>query len=178
MARGANQGLIQLMLAIALAAIIALGGINSYKILAAKAKEQGLVTEKIIRWKQSYMALVGTQERFKKTYPAASSIPDLLTLASLLNLPALGLRANTDMLVLNSDESIILNGVEIGLTKLCLGTGQQNFLVDANSYDELLGGIDKLAHRADLVLDNISVVGDKDVPQARIGQLCILLRNE
>lgn len=178
MAKSANQGLVIWILAVALAAVFALAGIKSYQLLSAKAKEQTAVTESVMRWKRSYMALGGTQDRWKKTYRAASSIPDLLTLIGLLDLQATGLKANTDLLVLKTDEQVKGNNIPLGLTKLCLGTGQDSFLVEAGSYDELLRGVDRLAHRADIFVDNISIVGDKDVPQARIGDLCILLRSE
>lgn len=178
MAKSANGSPVVLVLAFALAGIFTFGGISSYKILAAKAKEQTAVTESVIRWKRSYMALAGTQERWKKTYPAASHIPDLWTLISLLDLRKLGLKADTDTLVLKTDEQLKANNVPLGLTKLCLGTSQDGFLVEANSYDELLKGVDRLAHRADIYVDNIAIMGDRDVPQAKIADLCMLLRSE
>ena len=178
MVKQGNSSLLLLMLSVALAGVLVSGGVSSYRTLSSKAKEQQDITESVMRWKRSYLALAGTQERWKKTYPAASSIPDLLTLISLLDLPSLGLKADTDKLVLKTDEQVTANNVPVGLTKLCIGTGQENFVVEAGSYDLLLKGVDRLAHRSDLFVDNISVVGDKDVPQARIGDLCMLLRSE
>ena len=178
MVKQGNSSLVLLVLSVALAGVLVSGGVSSYRTLSGKAKEQQDITESVMRWKRSYLALAGTQERWKKTYPAASGIPDLLTLISLLDLPSLGLKADTDKLVLKTDEQVMANNVPVGLTKLCIGTGQENFVVEAGSYDALLKGLDKLAHRPDLFVDNISVVGDKDVPQARIGDLCMLLRSE
>lgn len=178
MVKQGNSSVVLLALSVALAGVLVSGGVSNYRTLSSKAKEQEAITESVMRWKRSYLALAGTQERWKKTYRAASSIPDLLTLISMLDLSSLGLKADTDKLVLKTDEQVTANNVPVGLTKLCIGTGQENFTVEAGSYDQLLKGIDKLAHRSDLFVDNISIMGDKDVPQARIGDLCLLLRSE
>jgi hypothetical protein len=178
MAKSTHSNAIVLLLSVALAAVLGIAGVQGYKTMSNKAKEQTAITESVVRWKRSYMALAGTQDRWEKTYKAASGIPDMLTLVSLLNLTAYNLSADTDQLVLKSDEQVTANGEVLGLTKLCLGTGQENFIVEADSYGRLLAGVEQLARRSDVFLDNISVVGDKAVPQARIGEMCLLLRSE
>lgn len=178
MSKSASSNLTVVMLGIALAGVLVIGGINGHKTMSAKAKEQDGITESVVRWKRSYMALAGTQERWVKTYKSATGIPDLLSLVSLLNLPDYYLSANTDELVLKSVEQVTANGVELGLTKLCMSTEQEHFVVEAGTYDALLKGVEKLASRKDLYLDNISILGDKPIPQARIGELCLLLRSE
>ena len=178
MAKTANNSLILMTLAIAVSGVLVTGGIKGNALLAAKAKEQGDVTESVIRWKRSYRALAGTLEKWEKTYKPASGVQDMLAIVSLLDLSAYGLRANMDSLVLRTDTQVSSNNVDIGLTKLCLATGGESFTVEADSYDALLKGVDRLSHRADIFVDNISILGDKEVPQAKFGDLCVFLRSE
>ncbi|MQA40762.1 hypothetical protein [Rugamonas aquatica] len=174
----ANRSLLLTLLSLSLALVLTQAGLKGYATLAAKAKEQNAITDSVVRWKHSYLALAGTQERWGKTYRAASTIPDMLSLVALMDLPAYGLRASTDTLVLKTAEQLKANNIELGLTKLCLGTAAEHFVVEAGSYDALLRGLDKLAHRADVVVDNVSIVGEKEVPQAKLGELCLLFRSE
>jgi hypothetical protein len=178
MAKSTNHSLILMVLALAVAGVLTTGGIEGHAVLSAKAKEQTDVAESVIRWKRSYRALTGTQEKWERTYKPASGVQDLLSIVSLLDLQAYGLQANMDSLVLQTDTQVKANNVDIGLTKLCLATGGEAFTVKAASYDALLKGVDRISHRADIFVDNISILGDKDVPQAKFGELCIFLRSE
>lgn len=178
MAKAANNSLILVMLAIAISGVFVTGGLNGHALLSEKAKEQSAVTESVVRWKRSYRALAGTQEKWAKTYKPASGLRDLLAIVALLDLPAYGLQANMDSLVLRTDSQVSANNVELGLTKLCLATGGESFTVEARNYDDLLKGVNQLSHRPDIFVDNISILGDKDVPQAKFGDLCVFLRSE
>lgn len=178
MAKTAHNSLILMMLAIATSGVLVAGGLNGHALLAARAKEQSDVTESVIRWKRSYRALAGTQEQWEKVYKPASRVQDMLAIVTLLDLSSYGLRANMDALVLRTDTQVTSKNVDIGLTKLCLATGGEYFIVEADSYDALLKGVDRLSHRADIFLDNTSILGDKDVPQAKFGDLCVFLRSE
>jgi len=80
--------------------------------------------------------------------------------------------------VLQTNTAVTSNNVDLALTKLCLATGGDNFIVEAASYDALLRGIAMLARRPDIGIGDISVLGDKDGPQAKLGNLCVYLRSE
>lgn len=178
MAKAANNSLIIMLLSVGLAGVLVSSGITGHAVLADKTKEQTAITEAVVRWKRSFRALAGTQEQWDKVYKPASSVRDQLSLFALLNLPQYGLRANTDAVVLRTSSAVTSNNVDLALTKLCLATGGESFVVEAENYDALLRGLSMLSRRADVHLDNISILGEKDVPQAKLGDLCVYLRSE
>lgn len=178
MAKSSSSKTVILVMALVVAAIPAMTGLKTYKTLTQKAADQRAETERVNRWKSSVQALGSTITEWQTTYRPASSVPDLYTLASYLGITESGLSADTDNITIAKDESIKSNGIELGLTKLCLANGNQGFVVKAFSYDALLDGINHLAHRKDIYLDNIAIVSDNGSPQANIGDLCVYVRNE
>lgn len=178
MHKSETRTLLMPLLALALAVVLLNFGYRSYQTLAAKTREQNVITEAVVRWKHSYLALAGTQERWSHAYRAGSTIPDMLSLVAMLNLPAYGLTAGTDTLVIKSADPVKVNQVELGLTKLCLSNSASYFAVESSSYEALLQGLDQLARRPDIQIDDVSIVGDKAAPQAKLGQLCLLFRSE
>lgn len=178
MAKSANHSLVVMLLAVGISGVLLTGALASHRVLVSKTAEQSAITQSVIRWKSSYRALAGTQEAWAKTYKGASSVRDQLALISLLDLARYGLSADTDSLVLRTDTAVTANNIDLALTKLCLGTGGDSFSVSAANYDALLRGLSQLTQRKDIFVDNISVLGDKSMPQAKLGDLCIFLRNE
>lgn len=168
----------------ALGLTLALTGWRGYQALAERATSQSAVTQAVLRWKHSYLALGGTQQRWQASYRSVASLPDLQALSDQLALGPLGLRADTDALSLRSVESVRQGNVELGLTRLCLSTGNDVFRLEADSYAALLRGLEALARRPDVVLDQISVGGEagratreSTRAQARLGNLCLLFRS-
>lgn len=178
MAKAANTSLLSLLLAIGFAGVLITGGVSAYEVLSGKEHQQTAVTETVIRWKRSFRALAGTEAQWEQAYTKASNVRDQLAFTAILNLHTYGLKANTDALVFRTRTPVVSKGVDLALTKLCLGTGGDSFVVEANNYDALLSGLSMLANRKDIYVDNISILGDKDVPQAKLGNLCLYLRSE
>lgn len=178
MDRGSNGGLTLTLLAAAIGWVLLSAGVKSHQDLSQRAVEQTSATNSIARWKESYRELEGAIEEWDKTYKKASSVRDQLSLSELLNLEAYQLQADTDSVVIFKDDQVVSNNTMIGLTKLCLGTTGEKFEIKAASYDALINGITELAKRKDLFIGEITVIGDKAVPQTRLGSLCVYLRNE
>lgn len=165
------------MFALVMAAILFSAGLQGYKTLSEKAKQQRAVTESILRWKKSFLALSGTQDRWNKTFVKGSTIRDWRALKSMLDLNAYGLKAEGESLGFKSDPEVTSNGIPLKLKKVCLVTGGANFVIQAASYEQLLAGVERMSRRRDLYIDNVSIVGDKQVPEAVISDMCIFVRS-
>lgn len=168
------------MMAMGFILVSATQGLKAYRILTAKTQAQTDVTESVHRWKQNYMALGESVKRWEHNYRHQDSVPDLMSLFSIMNLGEYGIAVNHDAIILNKIEPMTQNGIPIGLTKACLssnGSGDASALeVQAVNYLALLNGIKRLAQRPDIFMGTISIHGDKPVPVANLGEFCVLLR--
>lgn len=166
-------------LALGLAAISTMQGIKVHRVMTEKAMAQHNVTESVNRWKQNYLALGESIKRWGKDYRTQESVPDLMTLISIIRLNDYGLTANTDRIILERINPVIQNGAPIGLAKVCLATSNNigSLEIQAPSYRELFKGIKELTNRADIFVDSISIKGDKPNPVANLGDFCVLLTN-
>lgn len=167
-------------MALGFTAISATQGIKAYKILVAKAMAQEDVTESVHRWKQNYMALGESVRRWERDYRRQDTVQDLMSLYAAVSLGGYGLSSDTDAMILYKVAPVAQNGMPIGLTRVCLasnGSGDASALeVQAPNYQELFGGIKRLAQRPDISIGTITIKGDKKVPAANLGDFCVLLR--
>jgi hypothetical protein len=178
MAKLGSDNFIQIILALVFTSLLIAGGMDAYKTLESKKIAQIGVTESIERWKQSYKALQGVVKEWRTTYTSSKNVPDIRSIVALINIGSMGLTADTDNLVLSSATQMKMSNVDIELSKICLGVNSEYFIVKAATYPELLKGIDALAHRPDLYIGNVSIQGELAMPQAKIGEFCVFLRNE
>lgn len=159
--------------------ITGIQGIKAHRVMMVKTQSQVEVTENILRWRQNYKALEESVKKWEKNYRRQESVPDLMSLFSIVNLGEYGLSANTDAMILNKVEPVVQNGMPIGLTKICLassGSGDASALeVQATNYQALFTGIMQLAQRLDISIGTITIKSDKVIPMANLGDFCVLL---
>ncbi|MCX7173833.1 MAG: hypothetical protein D4S02_05995 [Rhodocyclaceae bacterium] len=160
--------------------VFAVQGIKAYNILKEKAAAQAAVTESVERWKQSYMALSDTVKKWDSNYRKDSTIQDLLSLYTLVGLADYGLIADTDGVVVHRIEQVTVNGVALGLTRICLASSSGSEMgalqVQGGNYQTLFAGLKRLAARPDIHIGTINIKGDRSFPVASLGDFCVLLR--
>lgn len=163
------------------AALLVYQGVRGYQAFTAKAREQEAITESLDKWSRSYLALGESRIRWVKSYKKEDTVQDILSVVRLAQLESYGLLTNPDLVTVTKAEQVADGGAPIGLTRICIGTGSGDgggLLVQAPSYDALLGGIEQLVKRPDVSLGNITLHGDKPIPVAKLGDFCLLLRND
>lgn len=178
MTKLSSDGFVKLMMALIFVGTLYNGTMFAYKTLQAKTASQVAVNESIERWKQSYKALQSVSKDWKDRYKTASSVPDIRAVIALIDLPSVGLEADTDNLMLVSVDQVTQDNFNIGLTKICLGTSNNEFVVRAPTYNSLLTAISTLAKRKDIFLGSVNVESGLTKPQAKLGKFCLYLRNE
>lgn len=175
-----KTGKFQLIFMVAFAAILVKQGLNSYQVLAEKALAQEAVTQSVQLWKQSYLALTGAVKQWSNDYHREDSVQDLISLYQVVDFAQYGLQVETDSLALNKVEPVLKEGMEIGLTKICLTSsvsgGSPSLEVKAPNYQALFSGLNALANRKDIFIATIEVEGAKPTPVARLGEFCVLMR--
>jgi len=166
-------------LALGFTVVSATQGLKAHRILTAKATAQDEVTESVHRWKQNYMALGESVKRWDRDYRQQDSVQDLMSLFAVINLNEYGISANTDAMILNKIDQVTQNGMQIGLTRICLsstGSGDSSALeVRAPTYQALFDGLKRLSKRPDIYIGTISIKGDKAFAIANLGDFCVLL---
>lgn len=173
-----SKNFLFLLFSLVTAAIMTAGGFNSYKILEKKTIAQNNATDSVNEWKQSYKGLQNVTNDWKNKFEKTTNVPDVRALIAVINLKGNELFADTDNVNVVSVEQISLGGIDIGLSKICLGVNSDTFILKAKTYNELLNGLDRLAGRSDLLLGRISIQGDLALPQAKFSNFCVFLRNE
>ena len=168
-----------LLMAIAFAAVLCVHGVKAYRILGEKTLAQQAVTESVRKWKENYLALGTSVQRWVHDYRREDSVQDLMSLFAVVNLADYGLFTNADTIILNKIEPVIQGGRPIGLTRICLTStraGEAGALqVEAANYQALFAGIKRLAQRPDIHIGTIGIRGDKPTPLGYLGEFCVQL---
>lgn len=179
-----NRKLIQ-MVAVASFGIMVYQGFQIRNSLVEKAVTQQAVVEGLERWRQQYLAVRESRVRWEKQYPKIDTVHGIEPMIAHINFEAYGLQSDPDKMKVVQAEEITQGpqgGVPLGLVSTCLATssGDRNVLeVSAPTYQALMAGIDKLAHRPDISIGNISVKkGDVKSPIGRLGDFCVLMRSD
>lgn len=166
------------LVGIALFGILGFWGYKNYQVLTEKAAAQRIATDKLEKYKQSYLALSAATEGFDKTFSAESSVQDMMGVYAGLKLTNAGLVSNVDQLRVSRIEPVKLHDVDAAVTRLCLSTmGMDTFEVTAHTYSDLLGGLKHLASRRDLSFEQVTIqTGKQGEAKAQLKSFCLLLR--
>lgn len=175
-----SMGRTPLFIAIALALVLLKQGYESYQMFEQKAAAQESVTESVDRWKTSYLALADTVKKWDASYEKEDSIQDQVSLIDELGLAQYGFKFDVDAITVVRIDPVTENGVQIGLTKVCLASGlnSEGVKVSAPNYEALLSGLKRLAGRPDIYIGVIKIKGENNstTPEAILGDFCLLLR--
>ena len=164
---------------IVLAGFMAWKGHESREALLQRAEVQEGHTERLQRWKVAYEALLPVHEEWQRTFASTREIQDILGLYDRININQSGVDVSPETLVLQSATRVKLGGQDIGLNRVCLSSkGDNGLLMRAETFSDLLNGIENLAEREDIEIGRIQLGSGKDArPQAVAQDFCALLRD-
>lgn len=150
---------------------------QAYSTLQSKAAGQQDALAAFTRWQGNYTALQPVQHRWNTTFTSAAAITDRRAIYRLLDIEESGLSSDMDKMNVDKIEKVTSAGIEIGLVKACLTTaGEPGLAVSADSYGQLLSGIDRIVRRRDVQIEGIAVTADKGMPKAVLGGFCVMVR--
>ncbi len=155
-------------------------GLKAYGTLNGKAVAQDAVTENLVRWKEMFLALSESRQKWDNSFRREDTVEDMVHLISHVGFEKYGIETDNDNAILTKVEQITQGESPIGITKICMATGAGDggaLFVRAQNYQTLMKGIEQLARRPDIYIATISLQGDKAFPLAKLGDFCILLRN-
>lgn len=154
------------------------GAYSGYKTLTNKAEQQHAALSQINRWKTEYELLKPVQARWNQTLAPTNEITDLYHIYNALKLASHGLHTDQERLLVEKIEPIVLNGVPLYATRVCLKTAAENGLAvyAPNFSPNLLDGLEQLADRHDVEIQNIVLTTENGMPKA-IMDFCLIFRS-
>lgn len=167
------------LIAAALSSALAYQSFHVASLLAKKTQAQTAVVDAVSLWKRDLAAVGDVERQWQARYPAEGAIQDVLGLLEQVRSSAgQALSIDFDRAFVQRVEPVKHAGVELGLTKVCLGSaeGGEAFVVKAPSYDELMGGLRQLAAKPQINIGSVLIHGDKQMASATLGDLCVLVR--
>lgn len=173
-----SANILHVVLALAVSAVVVSGAMDGVKLLKEKRSVQESNTNLLVRWKSSYIGLTSSIEQWQKTYMSTKDVPDIDAIGALIDLEKYGLIINLDKLTVKSAKTVEVGGMGLDMTKLCIGSGTEYLTVSALNYPALLDGLAQIVKRRDIHVDAIEIGSDTTLPQARIRNFCVYLRND
>jgi len=159
------------------AAIFANGAYAIRNELVSKADSQQASLSQIKRWKAEYDILKPVQAEWNKTLTSTREITDLNRIYETLNLKKHGLNTNQERLIVDKIESVTPNSTLIQATRVCLKTStDRGFAITAPRFaPDLLNGLEDLAKRRDVEVQNIQLTTENGTPKA-VMDFCLVFR--
>ncbi|KKN80589.1 hypothetical protein LCGC14_0328080 [marine sediment metagenome] len=134
--------------------------------------------QRLAEWKAAYQALQPVNAVWERTFTSADNTNDLVELYRGFDLERYGLMVNADTISQTGSEVIRVQGIDVGLQKLCIGN-QGNFLtVKANNIGQLRQGLRSVSERKDISIGSVAIGFDKDSrkPFAEVNDFCLKVR--
>lgn len=166
-----------LSIAIIASAIFANGAYTIHKELAGKAESQQASLSQINRWKQEYELLKPYQAAWNKALTSTSELTDRDRIFEAPSLQRYGLSTNRERIIMDKDEPMTSNGIPLQASRVCLkSVSDHGFAVTAPRFaPDLLNGIEELAKRRDVEIQNIHLTTENGTPKA-VMDFCLIFR--
>lgn len=167
-----------LAIALIASAILGNGAYTIHKELVGKADAQQASLSQINRWKQEYELLKPYQTEWNKTLTSTRDLTDLDRIFEAPNLKQYGLSTNRERIVMDKDEPMSLNGTPLQASRVCLkSSSDRGFSVTAPRFaPDLLNGLEELAKRRDVEIQNIQLTTENGTPKA-VMDFCLVFRS-
>lgn len=134
--------------------------------------------QRLQEWKAAYQALLPVNRNWEATFTSTKDTTDLVELFRGFRLEQHGLRVNADSVVQTGAYPVDVEGVQVGLQKLCIGSNQSHLKMYASNISSLRQGIRAVAQRNDITMGAVSIGFDRETSQpfAEVTDFCLKVR--
>lgn len=129
-------------------------------------------------WKDAYHALLPVNDKWVKVFPDGRKAKDVVSLYRLIDLERHNLITDIDSVGQAESSEVLVNGVNVGLQRLCVGTTGNVMRIEAGSVKALRMGLKGLAMRPDIDMGEIVFSFDSVSlkPVAEVTGVCLKVR--
>jgi hypothetical protein len=159
---------------------IAFGGWKASTGIAAAKQAQARALDNLLTWKAAYQALLPVKARWSESFQLSvdPAQQDMVGIGQSLRLAAGGLGYDINTIRSDRVESVLFEGVPVGLMRTCVSGGDSTGLrVTADSMRTMLKGVSSLV-RHDIEFNKLDVSSIDGRPVAMLSGLCVLSRRE
>lgn len=169
---------IVLATSLAISAVFLLMTQPAWKTLSSIESRQIAANDRFIEWRDAYKALLPINEKWNSSFASESDASDLLKLYRIANISQHGLSSDVDQVRQISSEPVQVNGMQIGVAKVCIATSGEVMRVSAPTMTSLRSGLVSLSRRKDISLGTVEVGVDSESGAAigKIKPFCVLVR--
>ncbi|MBC7198376.1 MAG: hypothetical protein H5U32_03905 [Pseudomonas balearica] len=151
---------------------------SAWKAVSGVKDKQVASNEQLVEWKASYEALLPINDRFRATYPSGNDAKDLVALYRLVAPEKHGLYADVDLIRQISASPVEVNGMPVGLQRLCVGNDADYLSLSAASIGDLRRGLKAMSERRDIDMGSLEIAIKDDKAVARVKGMCLKVRTE
>lgn len=171
---------ISLGAAFAFAAVVLTSIPNIWASIGKTITRQAAANERLIEWKSDYQALLPVNEVWNSSFVSPNKVRDLLLLYRVADIEQHGLHADVDSIQQTGVEPLLVEGMRVGLQKLCMASKGGSLEVTAASMSALRKGLHSLAERKDVDLGTVEIgFSNADgTPMAKIKPFCVRVRTD
>lgn len=169
---------ISLVVSVALAGVFLVLTPKSWEAIGKIKERQVVANERLSEWKDAYHALLPVNDRWRKAYADGHTAKDVVSLYRLIDLERHNLIADIDKVSQSESSDVLVNGVQVGLQRLCVGSEGAVMRVEANTIKELREGLRSFSLRNDIDMGELVFRVDAVTakPYAQIAGLCLKVR--
>lgn len=169
---------ISLLVGVALGVVFLALTPKSWKAISEIKDRQITANLRLSEWKDAYHALLPVNDLWVKAYQDGHKAKDIVSLYRLIGLSRYKLNADIDKVTQSASSDVLVNGVSVGLQRLCVASGGAGMTIEANSIKELRAGLRSLAMRNDIDMGELVFRFDalSSKPTAIVSGLCLKVR--
>lgn len=151
---------------------------KSWNAIEQITERQVTANLRLTEWKEAYHALLPVNDRWDKAYPDGRKAKDVVSLYRLIGLARHKLIADIDKVSQSASSDVLVNGVSVGLQRLCVGSEGAVMKIEADSIRELRRGLQGFSARRDIDMGELVFSFDSlsSKPIAKISGLCLKVR--
>jgi len=151
---------------------------GAWRAVATVKERQIASNDQLVEWKASYEALLPINAKFRATYPSGNDAKDLVALYRLVSPEKHGLYADVDLIRQISASPVEVNGLPVGLQRLCIGNDAEHLSLSAPSIAELRRGLKAMSERKDIEMGSLEIAMKEDIAIAKVKGVCLKVRTE
>ncbi|CAM3784299.1 hypothetical protein VRRI112168_00265 [Vreelandella rituensis] len=157
--------------------LLAHSATKAQQTLQDKADRQERINVQVAHHLDTYEELSAQAKDWDHGFRHINEAKDVLGLYRLLNLRRFGLASDLGQFHLTSDSPFLVKKQHIGLIEVCVASQGDRLLVQAEDYTKLMQGLGEMARAEDITFDGLTIYGDRELGEAELSNVCMLLRD-
>ncbi|WP_045391742.1 hypothetical protein [Vibrio rotiferianus] len=157
--------------------VVFVGTINVSNVFDEKVNEQAKVNYRLTFSEEQWNGLGGVRDNWPLHFKSESeSEGSLYKLITTIEIESSGLDVDTSKTPKANTETVIHNGINIGLSKTCITNDGDSFSIEGSSISSLVKSLTILESRKDISFSKAEILNRSGLPVLKMYNFCVLMR--